>query len=134
MNRFQILTLVSCLSMAFLVLLLPSCGKTADAETPQVEVRRDTPVVKALEAGVSESIADEGIDYFVLKGCNRCHKTKGKIKTIGPILAGIKDRMDIPNLETWIRYPRQMKPGTLMPRWDGDDQELIALIAYLRTL
>ena len=131
-------------SDAELIAVIAYLRSLHDEEVPQKEepkkpfkpmaVKKDTPVVRALEAGVPKQFADEGATYFELKKCNMCHKRKGKIKTVGPILAGIKDRMSVPELETWIRYPGRLKEKTLMPPWDGTDDQLIRLIAYLKTL
>ena len=131
------LSVVASALLLSLFWLVTACGGAEAEEVTDItklDIPQDTPVVRALEAGVSQRITEEGVGYFVLKGCNKCHKTKGKIKTIGPILAGIRDRMDIPTMEAWIRHPGRLKRGTLMPPWDGSDKELISLMAYLRTL
>ncbi len=135
MNPIRISALFSPLLIAAAIAVLASCGDAGGNEdTGPVVIPQDSPIISALNKGVSARITEEGATYFVLKKCNNCHKTKGTIKTVGPVLAGIKDRMTIPELEAWIRHPRRMKPGTLMPTWDGRDHELISLIAYIRTL
>ncbi|MFT7618710.1 MAG: cytochrome c2 [Planctomycetota bacterium] len=112
--------------------LIPACGGNDPAD--KIVFSSETPVATALLAGATPEIVEQGARFFGLKKCHNCHKTKGTISTVGPVLAGVKDRLDIPHLEMWIRNPRRMKPGTLMTSWDGTDEELIAVIAYLRTL
>jgi cytochrome c oxidase subunit 2 len=38
------------------------------------------------------------------------------------------------NLRLWIRDPNTIKPGSLMPAMELNDQDLDALTAYLETL
>jgi cytochrome c oxidase subunit 2 len=38
------------------------------------------------------------------------------------------------NLRLWIRDPEAIKPGSLMPAMELNDQDLDALTAYLETL
>jgi cytochrome c oxidase subunit 2 len=38
------------------------------------------------------------------------------------------------NLRIWIQNPNAIKPGSLMPAMELNDQELEALTAYLETL
>jgi cytochrome c oxidase subunit 2 len=38
------------------------------------------------------------------------------------------------NLRLWIRDPEAIKPGSLMPAMELNDQDLNALTAYLETL
>jgi cytochrome c oxidase subunit 2 len=38
------------------------------------------------------------------------------------------------NLRLWIRNPNTVKPGSLMPAMELNEQELGALTAYLETL
>lgn len=115
-----------------LLTIIASCGDAKELDP--IEFSADTTVASAVLKGVTPEVVEAGSRYFGLKKCVTCHKTQGTIKTVGPVLAGVKDRLDVPHLEMWIRYPRRMEPKTSMTNWDGTDEELIALIAYLRTL
>ena len=41
---------------------------------------------------------------------------------------------DAASLAAWIRDPQQAKPGTNMPAHDIADEQLQALVAYMRSL
>lgn len=132
MNTKSTFLAVSIVASLLMLAVIPACGdKEPDKE---MVFSTETTVAAAVLKGMTPEQVTEGARLFGLKKCHNCHKTKGTVKTVGPVLAGVKDRLDVPHLEMWIRYPKRMKPGTLMTYWDGTDEELIALIAYLRTI
>ena len=111
-----------------LVVALRGCSK----EEPP---RRDSSAVsEALKGQIDAALVKKGGELFLSKKCFACHKIGGDTKLLGPNLAGIAQRMDVETMETWIRHPKQLKPKTLLPAFDGSDDQLIALIAWLRTL
>jgi cytochrome c oxidase subunit 2 len=49
------------------------------------------------------------------------------------IAAGILDNTP-ENLERWIRYPQQVKPGSLMQVQEMDDETARLIVEYLQSL
>lgn len=77
---------------------------------------------------------------FVLTGkkiygdlhCAHCHSMKGEGGKIGPDLAIAVSKRSDEWLQEHFRKPRAMSPGSLMPELNLLDEEIQALIAYLR--
>lgn len=111
----------------------------AEIGTPAPTVETPTPTTAPTSAPVSpqktqaELIA-EGEKYFKRKKCSTCHKTTGVLAMLGPNLCGVASRLSEAEMRKWIDNPGAIKPGTKMPPWDGTDQELDAVIAFLRSL
>lgn len=121
-------TLLSSLSVAaavFGLFLLAGCGE--EPTSPTYRVRFDATSPRA-------EMAPEGKELFVKKKCANCHLTKGNIKTVGPNLSGIGARMEARDLEIWVRDPRRQKPTGIMPPFDGTEDQLEAIVAYLMSL
>jgi cytochrome c len=89
----------------------------------------------------------QGVRVILQRGCGGCHtipNIPGASGTIGPNLAGVKDRKQIaggvvPNnspqdLAAWIMDPPALKPGTAMPKLGLTQDEAAAAAAYLYTL
>lgn len=87
----------------------------------------------------------QGQQLFLTKGCVGCHAVTavGAPTMVGPNLAGIGNRTDIAsgwlpntdeNLARWLHNPQAVKVGVLMPNLGLSDDEITALIAYLRSL
>ncbi|MFN2590849.1 MAG: cytochrome c oxidase subunit II [Actinomycetota bacterium] len=76
--------------------------------------------------------------------CTACHSTDPAVGgTIGPNLAHLMSRstfagamfeLNERNLRLWLQDSPAMKPGSDMPNFDISDEQIDALIAYLRTL
>ncbi len=89
--------------------------------------------------------ASQGQRIFETTACINCHTVSGTVANgrFGPDLTHLMSRDTIAagaalntpeNLRLWIRDPNTLKPGSLMPAMELDDQELDALTAYLETL
>ncbi len=115
-----------------LAVVLWACSEDEAGTT--MTIPEKTAVTEALQGQIDEALIEKGAELFMRKKCFSCHKVKGETSLLGPNLADIGARMDVATLEAWIRHPKRMKPGTLMPAFDGGDDQLIALIAWLRTL
>lgn len=113
----------------------------------------DAWVASALEEPVAASsdLAVQGEELFVNAGCIGCHATSaaGVSGAQGPNLASFGDRNRVAgylehnaeNLQNWIQYPQEYKPGNLMPAAadlnggnDFTQEELDALTEYLMGL
>lgn len=89
-----------------------------------------------------------GREVFFAAGCTACHSTRGAplppgLGTVGPDLTGLASRRTLaagvlPNtreaLARWITDPRAIKPGVRMPPTPLADDEMQALLTYLRSL
>ncbi len=89
--------------------------------------------------------ASQGQHIFETTACVNCHAVVGTIANgrFGPDLTHLMSRDTIAagaapntpeNLRLWIKNPDAIKPGSLMPAMELNDQELGALTAYLETL
>jgi cytochrome c oxidase subunit 2 len=90
-------------------------------------------------------VVSEGRRVFETTACINCHAVAGTVANgrFGPDLTHLMTRDTIAagaapntpdNLRRWIRNPEAIKPGSLMPAMELNDQELDALIGYLETL
>jgi cytochrome c oxidase subunit 2 len=89
--------------------------------------------------------ASRGQRIFETTACINCHTVAGTVADgrFGPDLTHLMSRDTIAagatpntpqNLRLWIRDPEAIKPGSLMPAMELNDQDLNALTAYLETL
>jgi cytochrome c oxidase subunit 2 len=89
--------------------------------------------------------ASQGQRIFETTACINCHTVAGTAANgrFGPDLTHLMSRDTIAagaasntaeNLRLWILNPNAIKPGSLMPAMELNDQELDALTAYLETL
>jgi cytochrome c oxidase subunit 2 len=98
------------------------------------------------DAVVSDSAAfARGGQAFMRSGCIACHAVRGTMAqgVIGPDLTHVGSRRRIAagildntpeNLERWIRYPQQVKPGSLMQVQEMDDETARLIVEYLQSL
>jgi cytochrome c oxidase subunit 2 len=87
----------------------------------------------------------QGQHIFETTACINCHAVAGTLANgrFGPDLTHLMSRDTIAagaapnnpkNLRLWIQNPAAIKPGSLMPAMELNDQDLDALTAYLGTL
>jgi cytochrome c oxidase subunit 2 len=106
----------------------------------------------AAPAPPAGSEAAEGLEVFrnsLPQGtgtCIACHTVQGVEEAVGidgPNLSHVGGRQTIaagilPNteegLERWLRNPPRVKPGSLMPNYQLSDDQIAALVAFLRSL
>ena len=95
-------------------------------------------------ASVSDA-ASQGRRVFETTACINCHTVAGTAANghFGPDLTHLMSRDTIAagaatntpeNLKQWIQNPDSIKPGSLMPAMQLNDQDLDSLTAYLETL
>lgn len=87
---------------------------------------------------------DRGEALFIEYGCGSCHSLKN-VRTatgmVGPPLDGVALRVIIgghlsntpTNMETWIRDPQHVSPGTAMPDLHVGDKDARDITAFLYT-
>jgi cytochrome c oxidase subunit 2 len=102
--------------------------------------------IQAQRQPVSVSAAaSQGQRIFETTACINCHTVAGTPANgrFGPDLTHLMSRDTIAagaasntaeNLRLWILNPNAIKPGSLMPAMELNDQDLDALTAYLETL
>jgi len=91
----------------------------------------------------SGSLAARGLEVYSKGQCVACHMIDGvSYGVVGPNLGKVSTRQTIaagmfPNddehLSAWIRNAPALKPGSLMLKQELSDDDLAALVAYLRT-
>ena len=95
-------------------------------------------------AAPSDQVA-AGRKVFETNACMNCHTITGTIANgrFGPDLTHLMSRTTIAsgaapndqqNLTLWIKNPDAIKPGSLMPAMQLEDQDVTALVAYLMSL
>ena len=99
-------------------------------------------------AGVAGSAmsSPEATALLQAKGCGSCHVipgVEGAYGTAGPSLKGLNERKRIvggilknspENMKAWLKNPKSMKSGTMMPNTGLTDEELEIMIQYLDTI
>jgi len=65
--------------------------------------------------------------------CTSCHMVGGKGGTVGPALDGVASRYSRAELDTWLRDPQAVKPGTAMPNFGLADDVRHELVEWLMT-
>ena len=117
------------------VVVLVAVGVLADA----IDERRD---IRAHAAAVTGGDPARGEAMFIQYGCGSCHGLKHVRKAtgaVGPPLDGIATRALLAgrlannptNLQTWIRDPQRVSPGTAMPDLNvgaGDARDISAFL------
>ncbi|MFZ3329511.1 MAG: cytochrome c oxidase subunit II [Candidatus Acidiferrales bacterium] len=94
---------------------------------------------------VNDDTVAEGRHIFETTACVNCHAVTGTIADghFGPDLTHLMSRDTIAagaapntleNLRVWIQNPDSIKPGSLMPAMQLNENDLDALTAYLLTL
>ena len=111
----------------------------------QSKVEFDQWVQQQRQPAFEDAAVSQGQRIFETTACINCHTVSGTVANgrVGPDLTHLMSRDTIAagaalntpeNLRLWIRDPNAIKPGSLMPAMELDDQELDALTAYLETL
>ena len=109
--------------------------------TDAVDGRRD---LRVRAAAVTGGDPARGEAMFIQYGCGSCHGLKHVRKAsgaVGPPLDGIAVRAMLggrldntpSNLETWIRDPQKVSPGTAMPDLNVGQRDARDISAFLYT-
>ncbi len=87
-----------------------------------------------LSANSPEAKAFHGSKVVKLRGCVACHAVGGVGGAVGPNLDRVGNRRDANWLREWLKDPRAVKPGTVMPNLHLSDKELDELVGILSHL
>ncbi|WP_025028559.1 cytochrome c oxidase subunit II [Caldalkalibacillus mannanilyticus] len=87
------------------------------------------------------AVAQQGREIYANQ-CIGCHAIDANTKSPYPNLAGFADRQyvagwwinDEKNLTEWIKNPQGLKPGNVMPDLGLSDEEVAAVVEYMKTL
>ncbi len=66
--------------------------------------------------------------------CKSCHAVGGQGGVVGPALDGIAKRLTPEAMDTWLKDPQAVKPGTTMPNLQLPDATRAELVAWLSQL
>ncbi len=122
-------------------------GDTAPPAEPQEVGAGDEmpePHEDPLDAGL-RAVLDAGNQAFLGSGCIACHRIEGTVAAgvLGPDLTHVGSRRKIAagildntpeNMASWLRDPSALKPGSLMPTLNLDEDTIRTLVAYLESL
>ena len=75
-----------------------------------------------------------GRRLFAEKGCIGCHAIAGKGGTVGPPLDEVAKRHDAQWISSHFKNPGAVSPGTVMPQFNFNEQEIRALTEFLISL
>jgi mono/diheme cytochrome c family protein len=98
-----------------------------DATVRRNPTREQTPTKAA-------NLLERGKRVYDETGCATCHAIGGIGGTIGPKLDGVGKKYDEAKLRTILLKPTTLNPNTLMPAFEGSEEDLEALVAYLKSL
>jgi mono/diheme cytochrome c family protein len=115
-------------ALAALIALLIACGKQQNSQTS----------ANGNQQKVSQQAADPKIErgkaVYDETGCATCHAIGGIGSTIGPSLDKIGSKYDAEKLKGILLNPKTLNPNTVMPPFEGSEEDLEALVAYLLSL
>ncbi len=75
-----------------------------------------------------------GKGHYATLGCAGCHQIHGEGTVVGPDLSYVGDHRDPAWMMRFIENPQEVVPGTFMPSFKLNDEELSDLVAYLSSL
>jgi Cytochrome c. len=115
-------------ALAALIALPIACGKQQNSRTS----------TNGNQQRVSQQTADPKIErgkaVYDETGCATCHAIGGIGGSIGPSLDKIGSKYDAEKLKGILLNPKTLNPNTVMPPFEGSEEDLEALVAYLLSL
>lgn len=87
-----------------------------------------------LETEPDNALLAQGIRIVHAKGCMVCHSINGSGGQIGPALNGVTERHNDAWLREWLHDPQATREGSRMPNFHFTDDEISAVVEYLKTL
>ena len=89
---------------------------------------------KGTEVALQDPV-ERGREFFFRENnCKKCHTIAGEGGSQGPDLTHVARRLRPDYLPQWIRNPRNFKPDTEMPTFEGTEDQLDDVVQYLLTL
>lgn len=127
MRAFQILALL------LLTVWLFACGKKQTSQTSGANVQQQ-PNQQQASQQISDPKLERGKAVYDETGCATCHIVAGIGGRTGPSLDGIGKKYDAEKLKEILLNPKTLNPNTVMPPFEGSEEDLDALVAYLLSL
>lgn len=116
-------------------ILLFACGKK---ENSQASVGRIQTKVEQQVSGMGQQVSDAKVErgraVYNETGCAVCHSIGEVGGKIGPKLDEVGKKYDAEKLKEILLNPKVLNPKTVMPEFEGSEEDLEALIAYLLPL
>ncbi|TGK33241.1 cytochrome c [Leptospira gomenensis] len=94
---------------------------------PKPEFKQETKTVDLQSASITPPEKFKQI-------CTACHAVGGAGGNVGPALDAVGNKYDVAYLESWLKDPQKIKPGTAMPKLPLSDLEIKDLTKYLSQL
>lgn len=85
-------------------------------------------------AAITTSVPTTTPPAYFAQVCQSCHSVGGTGGAVGPALDGVAGRFTPEKLDTWLKDPQSVKPGTAMPNLQLDESTRGELVAWLSTL
>ncbi len=115
-------------TLALLGVTLFACKQlTQTGNNPTTTLPKSQPGAKAMLVGQGKAVYDE-------TGCATCHAVGGVGGKIGPKLDGVGKKYDEAKLREILLKPTILNSNTTMLPFEGSEEDLEALVAYLKTL
>jgi mono/diheme cytochrome c family protein len=122
MRAFQILALLTAIAWLF------ACGKQQTSQNSGSKVQ------KGASQQLSNPKIERGKTVYNENGCAACHVIGGIGGRTGPSLDGTGEKYDAEKLREILLNPQTLNPNTVMPAFEGSEEDLDALVAYLLSL
>ncbi len=123
-------------TLQILVLLMTAvwllaCGKQQTSRTSGIS---GSSVQQQTSQQFSDPKLERGKAVYDETGCATCHTVAGIGGRTGPSLDGIGKKYDAEKLKEILLNPKTLNPNTVMPPFEGSDEDLDALVDYLLSL
>lgn len=122
MRAFKILALLAAVALLF------ACGKRQTNQTSEPAAQQQT------SRKVLDPKLERGKAVYDETGCATCHAVAGIGGRTGPSLDGVGKKYDAEKLKEILLNPKTLNPNTVMPPFEGSEEDLDALVAYLLSL
>lgn len=86
------------------------------------------------QPGAQATLVERGKAVYDETGCATCHAIGGIGGTIGPKLDRVGKKYDDAKLREILLNPQILNPNTTMQPFEGSEEDLEALVAYLKSL
>lgn len=92
------------------------------------------PMGNRVNAESDSSLVAKGEKVYAEKKCAMCHAINGKGGKNGGDLTGVGAKRDADWLKQFTRAPKSLLPNAKMPAFQGSQEELDAVVAYMVSL
>ncbi len=111
-------------------LLLVACGKQ---QQQNISANFNTEQTQSEQKSTDPKI-EWGKRVYDETGCATCHSLSGVGGSIGPKLDGVGKKLSAEKLRKILLNPKSQNPNTVMPPFEGSEEDLDALVTYLMSL